>query len=107
MKKLNLKPDIQVWVCKNTRPLDGSLMSCKHNLAEDVYCLLKEKIGHVTAQFRKQIWVNYSLCQGSCSNLGVSLVIEPLNLRISQVTLVHCDEVTAAITTFLLSNKKS
>lgn len=76
MRELKLKPSVQIWVCVNERSSD-ELPSCQRNRGESVVVALKKSLLRLVPESRLgDIWINRSLCQGSCSVHGVSLVVE-------------------------------
>jgi hypothetical protein len=87
VKTVALKPVLQIWVCVNARGPDASLPSCGKDRGESLLQALQTGLQGVMAQQGFRIWINRSLCQGFCSAEGVSLVLEPMGLRLQAVTL--------------------
>lgn len=76
MRELKLKPHVQIWVCVNERSSD-ELPSCQRDRGESVVVALKDSLLRLVPESRLgDIWINRTLCQGSCSVHGVSIVIE-------------------------------
>jgi hypothetical protein len=75
MHELKLKPQIQIWVCVNER-LHRELPSCQRERGESVIHELHKQIARNRNEKSPEIWINRSLCQGSCTQSGVSIVIE-------------------------------
>jgi hypothetical protein len=75
MHELKLKPQIQIWVCVNERT-HRELPSCQRERGESVIHELHKQLAKNRNEKSPEIWINRSLCQGSCTQSGVSIVIE-------------------------------
>jgi predicted metal-binding protein len=76
-----IKPQIQIWVCKNERPCSHALPSCTHSRGTQVYQALQKALLVQPIENNPQIWINFTYCQGSCTKDGVSVTIEPSQKR--------------------------
>ena len=75
MRELKLKPRVQIWVCVNERS-HHELPSCTKSRSEVLIECIQVEIQKLPPEKKQNVWVNRSLCQGSCNPGGVSVVIE-------------------------------
>lgn len=75
MHELKLKPQIQIWICVNERS-HRELPSCQRERGESVIHELHKQLAKIRHEKSPEIWINRSLCQGSCTQSGVSIVVE-------------------------------
>ena len=87
MKLIPDKPDLQIWVCVNERFKTDSLPSCTLKQGSEIYQRLCAETAKIAALKGLSIWVNRTLCQGFCSSEGVTLSVEPLELKWQGVRL--------------------
>jgi (2Fe-2S) ferredoxin len=80
MRSLTLKPRIQIWVCVNERS-HHELPSCLRERGEDVVTAFQQALRAFPAERSGHVWINRTLCQGSCNPNGVSVVVEPAGKR--------------------------
>jgi hypothetical protein len=106
MRELKLKPRIQIWVCVNERS-HHDLPSCQKSRGEALVVALQQALQRsLPASQRGDVWINRSLCQGSCSSQGVSVVLEasqpldggqPWSRRYSGVDPDHAQTIIQAL----------
>ena len=76
MRELRLKPRVQIWVCVNERSAQ-ELPSCRRSRGEDLVAAMIKAIARLVPDpVKGDVWINRSLCQGSCTAHGVSIVLE-------------------------------
>lgn len=93
MRPLSRKPCIQIWVCVNERS-QNELPSCQRQRGEDVVAAFQQALRALPSVRSGNVWINRTLCQGSCHPDGVSVVIEPSGQRYQAV---HADDVPAIL----------
>ncbi len=92
MRELHLKPRLQIWVCINERSHE-ELPSCVKQRGEEVIAALQQELTQRPVSQRSGVWINRSLCQGSCHPGGVSLVVEPGGRRFQAVNVTDAKKV--------------
>lgn len=84
MRPLSLKPRVQIWVCVNERS-HNELPSCVRERGENIVAAFQKALRALPAARSGNVWINRTLCQGSCNPNGVSVVIEPPGKRYQAV----------------------
>ncbi len=90
------KPDIQILVCLNERPLGAPKPSCGPRGALDVYQCFKDRVRE--RGLRETVMVTRTGCLKHCSQ-GVTVVAWPLNLWFGQVTVDEVETILEWIVT--------
>lgn len=86
MRELRLKPRIQIWVCVNERS-HHELPSCQKERGEAIFNAIKAHLPKLPGGAGSNVWVNKSLCQGSCNAAGVSVAVDPPGKRYQAVQI--------------------
>jgi hypothetical protein len=109
LRELRLRPLVQIWVCVNERA-NGDLPSCQRSRGEELVNALQSGISSLPqSQIQGgQVWINRSLCQGSCSAHGVSVVIEsnrgasPVSKRFNAVRVEDVPAIVETLKTLVV-----
>jgi hypothetical protein len=76
VKEVQLRADVQVWVCVNEREVDSRIASCGKVRGDAVLAALRSRMTPMLAKRRFSVWFNRTLCQGFCHADGVTVTIE-------------------------------
>jgi predicted metal-binding protein len=93
VRKTDLQPRIQIFVCTNVRPDGDPLASGCGAAGPGVYDALKREV--MRSGRAADVWVTRTACSGHCPPRGCSVVIQPAN--------EHWIEATGADAAVLLS----
>lgn len=87
------KPEIQILVCTNERPIDAPKPSCAHRNGLALYHRFKDRAKELG--LRDQVMVTRTGCLKHCSQ-GVTVAVQPLNCWYAGVSDGDVDEILGA-----------